>query len=151
MHLTAIGRHTTADFYGCRKEVLNDMDLLQNLLSQAILAANLKMLSFQSYQFEPEGITVLGLLTDGHLGIHTYPELGFAAIDLFTCDSHSSPEKALTTIKKHLSPEKAKSTQIKRGDFGSERDMKPRTKTHSGAIRKVKDTGSKVLKFLSNK
>lgn len=149
--MAAIGRHTTADFYGCRKEVLNDMDLLQNLLSQAVHAANLKMLSTQSHQFEPEGITVIGLLTDGHLGIHTYPELGFAAIDLFTCDSHSLPDKALATIKKTLTPEKAKTTQIKRGDFGSERDMKPRTKTNSGAIRKVKDTGSKVLKFLSNK
>jgi len=149
--LAAFGRHTTADFYGCRKEVLNDMNLLQNLLSQAINSANLKMLNIQSHQFEPEGITVMGLLTDGHLAIHTYPELGFAAIDLFTCDSHSLPDKALATIKKSLTPEKAKSTQIKRGDFGSERDMKPRTKTHSGAIRKVKDTGSKVLKFLSNK
>lgn len=149
--MAAIGRHTTADFYGCRKETLNDMDLLQNLLSQAIHAANLKMLSTQSYQFEPEGITVLGLLTDGHLGIHTYPELGFAAIDLFTFDSHSMPEKALSYIKKELSPEKAKTTSIKRGDFGSERDMKPRTKTHSGAMRKVKDTGTRMLKFLSNK
>lgn len=149
--MAAFGRHTTADFYGCRKEVLNDMNLLQNLLSQAINSANLKMLNIQSHQFEPEGITVMGLLTDGHLAIHTYPELGFAAIDLFTCDSHSLPDKALATIKKSLTPEKAKSTQIKRGDFGSERDMKPRTKTHSGAIRKVKDTGSKVLKFLSNK
>ena len=47
--------------------------------------------------------------------------------------------------------EKTKNTTIKRGDFGSERDMKPRTKTNSGAIRKVRDTGTKVLKFLANK
>lgn len=149
--LAAIGRHTTADLYGCRREVLNDMEQLQSLLSQAINAANLKMLSIQSYQFEPEGITVLALLTDGHIGIHTYPELGFAAVDLFTCDSHSLPEKAFAIIKKVLSPEKTKNTLIKRGDFGSERDMKPRTKTHSGAIRKVRDTGSRVIKFLSNR
>ena len=149
--MAAIGRHTTADYYGCRKETLNDMELLQNIVSQAIHAANLKMLSIQTYQFEPEGVTVVALLTDGHLGIHTYPELGFAAVDLFTCDSHSLPEKALLTIKKELSPEKTKNTLIKRGDFGSERDMKPRTKTNSGPIRKVRDTGNKVLKFLSNK
>ncbi len=109
------------------------------------------MLSVQSYQFSPEGITVVALLTDGHLAIHTYPEVGFAAIDIFTCDSHSMPEKALAAIKSALVPEKTKNTLIKRGDFGSERDMKPRTKTHSGPIRKVRDTGTKVLKFLSNK
>ena len=149
--MAAIGRHTTADYYGCRKETLNDMVLMQNMISQAIHAANLKMLSIQTYQFEPEGVTVVALLTDGHLGIHTYPELGFAADDLFTCDSHSLQEKALLAIKKELSPEKTKNTLIKRGDFGSERDMKPRTKTNSGAIRKVRDTGNKVLKFLSNK
>ena len=149
--MAAIGRHTTADYYGCRKETLNDMVLMQNMISQAIHAANLKMLSIQTYRFEPEGVTVVALLTDGHLGIHTYPELGFAAVDLFTCDSHSLPEKALLAIKKELSPEKTKNTLIKRGDFGSERDMKPRTKTNSGPIRKVRDTGNKVLKFLSNK
>ena len=88
--MAAIGRHTTADFYGCRREVLNDMDLLQNMVSTAIHAADLKMLSVQSYQFSPEGITVMALLTDGHMAIHTYPEVGFAAIDIFTCDSHSS-------------------------------------------------------------
>lgn len=147
--MAAIGRHTTADFYGCRREVLNDMEQLQNLVSSAVNAANLKMLSLQSYQFAPEGITVLALLTDGHLGIHTYPEVGFAAVDIFTCDSHSLPEKALAAIKQTLVPEKTKNTLIKRGDFGSERDMKPRTKTNSGAIRRVKDTGSKVMKFLS--
>ena len=149
--MAAIGRHTTADFYGCRREALNNMDLLQNMLSTAIHAAELQMLSIQSYQFSPEGITVVALLTDGHLAIHTYPEVGFAAIDIFTCDSHSMPEKALATIKCTLVPEKTKNTLIKRGDFGSERDMKPRTKTHSGPIRKVRDTGTKVLKFLSNK
>ncbi len=149
--MAAIGRHTTADFYGCRREALNNMDLLQDMLSTAIHAADLKMLSIQSYQFSPEGITVVALLTDGHLAIHTYPEVGFAAIDIFTCDSHSMPEKALTAIKCTLVPEKTKNTLIKRGDFGSERDMKPRTKTHSGPIRKVRDTGTKVLKFLSNK
>ena len=149
--MAAIGRNTTADFYGCRRDALNNMELLQSMLSTAIHAADLKMLSVQSYQFSPEGITVVALLTDGHLAIHTYPEVGFAAIDIFTCDSHSMPEKALTTIKATLVPEKTKNTLIKRGDFGSERDMKPRTKTHSGPIRKVRDTGTKMLKFLSNK
>ena len=110
--MAAIGRHTTADYYGCRKETLNDMELLQNIVSQAIHAANLKMLSIQTYQFEPEGITVLALLTDGHLGIHSYPELGFAAVDLFTCDSHSHPEKALLTMKKELSEEKDSTMDI---------------------------------------
>ena len=149
--MAAIGRHTTADFYGCRREALNDMEGLQKLVSLAVNSANLRMLSVQSYQFEPEGVTVLALLTDGHLGIHSYPELGFAAVDIFTCDSQSSPEKALATLKASLLPEKTKSTSIKRGDFGSERDMKPRTKTNSGPIRRVKDTGTKVFKFLSNK
>ena len=149
--LAAFGRHTTADFYGCRHAPLNDLDQLQTLVATAVTAANLRMLSVQSYQFEPEGITVVALLTDGHMGIHTYPELGFAAIDIFTCDSQSLPEKALASIKTVLAPEKTKNTLIKRGDFGSERDMKPRTKTHSGPIRKVRDTGTKVLKFLSRK
>lgn len=149
--MAAIGRHTTADFYGCRREILNDMEQLKDILSQAVQAANLSMLSIQSCPLSPEGVTIMALLADGHLGIHTYPEVGFAAIDIYTYGNHSLPEKALANIKSALRPEKAKNTLIKRGDFGSERDMKPRTKTHSGPIRKVRDTGTKMLKFLANK
>ena len=149
--MAAIGRHTTADFYACRRDALNDMEGLQKAVCQAVAAASLHMHSIQSNQFEPEGITILALLSDGHLGVHSYPELGFAAVDIFTCDSQSSPEKALAILKAALLPEKTKTTSIKRGDFGSERDMKPRTKTVSGPIRRVKDTSSKVFRFLANK
>ena len=57
----------------------------------------------------------------------------------------------IRAIKKHLSAEKTKVTHIKRGDLGTLTDMKPRSKTTSGPIRKVKDTSSKVIRMLKRK
>lgn len=145
--MAAIGRHTTSDFYGCRRGSAQQYGFIARHVIDGHPCRQLENAKYSKLPVFPEGITVVALLTDGHLAIHTYPEVGFAAIDIFTCDSHSMPEKALTAIKCTLVPEKTKNTLIKRGDFGSERDMKPRTKTHSGPIRKVRDTGTKVLKF----
>lgn len=149
--MTPIGRHTTADYYGCQRDTLNDLEELQLCVAAAVTAGKLELMSLQSHRYDPEGIAVIALLRDGHLGVHTYPELGFVAIDLLSCDPLGFPEKTMGSLKKALLPEKTKTTTIKRGDFGSERDMKPRTKTHAGTIRRVKDTGSKMLKFLSRK
>lgn len=149
--MTPIGRHTTADYYGCQRDTLNDLEHLQQCVAAAVTAGELHLMSLQSHRYDPEGVAIMALLRDGHLSIHTYPEIGFIAVDLLCCDPHGTPEKTLGALKKSLLPEKTKTTTIKRGDFGSERDMKPRTKTHAGTIRRVKDTGSKMLKFLSRK
>ena len=150
--MTAIGKQFTVDMYGCRREVLCDLESIQSAMVGAINAAGLILLSFSSQRCEESsGLNAVALLSGSHISIHTYPDLGFAAVDVFTCDPQSHPEKAITILKKSILPEKTRITLIKRGDFGSERDMKPRSKLSSGPIRRVKDTGSKVMQFLSRK
>lgn len=107
------------------------------------------LLDFCFYQFEPHGLTALALLAESHMSIHTYPELGYAALDVFTCGDHTRPDKAVATLKAFLKPEKTKITNIRRGDFGSENDMKPKVKVSMTPLRRVRSTGAKVLHFLS--
>jgi S-adenosylmethionine decarboxylase len=91
----------------------------------------------------------LALLTDSHMSVHTYPELGYAALDVFTCGDLSRPDKAVAVFKTILRPEKTKITTIRRGDFGAEKDMKPKVKVSMTPLRRVRSTGAKVLSFLS--
>ena len=143
-----LGKHLTIDMYGCRFENLNDLEFIKTAMTTAIAEANMTLLDFTSYQFEPQGLTAIALLAESHMSMHTYPELGYAAVDIFTCGDHSRPERAIKILKRFLKPDKTKTTLIKRGDFGSVRDMKPKVKIGIAPLRRVRNTGMRMLKFL---
>ncbi|PCK70757.1 S-adenosylmethionine decarboxylase proenzyme-like protein [Paenibacillus larvae subsp. larvae B-3650] len=73
------------------------------------------VLSVQSKQFEPQGATVLVLLSESHLSIHTYPERGFAALDCYTCGETVDPGLAIDYMVSVLKPEKVYAKKLVRG------------------------------------
>jgi len=144
-----VGKHLTVDMYGCSFENLNNPEFIKSALLAAAKEANIILLDFISYKSEPHGLTAFALLEEGHISIHTYPELGYAAIDVFTCGNHSHPDNAVKLLRRWLKPEKTKTTHIKRGDFGSENDMKPKVKVSIAPLRRVRNTGARMLRFLA--
>lgn len=144
-----IGKHLTVDMYGCSFEVLDNLEFVKSSMITAVQESNMTLLDFTYYKFEPQGLTALALLSESHMSIHTYPELGYAAVDVFTCGDHSRPDKAVAILKSFLKPEKTKITNIRRGDFGSEIDMKPKVQVSMTPLRRVRSTGARVLSFLS--
>jgi S-adenosylmethionine decarboxylase len=150
MHvMKVIGKHLTVDMYGCGFEQLNNLEFIKNAMLAAVSEANMTLLNFTYHKFEPQGLTALALLAESHMSIHTYPEMGYAAIDVFTCGDHSRPDLAVQVLNRFLQPEKTKTTNIRRGDFGSVSDMKPKVKVKITPMRRVRDTGAKVFRFLS--
>lgn len=149
MIMGIISRHLTIDMYGCSLESLNNMEIIKEAMLAAITESNMSLLNFAYYQFEPQGLAALALLSEGHMSMRTFPEKGYAAIDVFNFSDSGHPEQAFKVFKRFLKPEKTKITNIKRGDFGSISDMKPKIKISSTPIRRVRDTGAKVFKFLS--
>ena len=147
--LGIIGRHLTIDMYGCMFETLDNVDFIKESMLKAIKEANMTLISFSFHKFEPQGLTVWALLDEGHMSIHTYPKMNYTAIDIFTCGEQSLPEQTVKVLKHCLRPEKIKTTNIKRGDFGSISDMKPKIKVSINPLRRVRDTGAKVIRFLS--
>ena len=144
-----IAKQLTIDVYGCTFDVLNDPDFIKSALLAALKEAQLTLVDFVCHHSDPHGITAMVLLDKNHMTIHTYPELGYAAIDVFACAEDARPDKALAVFKTFLKPEKVKTTRLIRGDFGSTQDMKPRMKTSVAPLRRVRNTGAKVLRFLS--
>ncbi|BBB91312.1 MAG TPA: adenosylmethionine decarboxylase [Methylomusa anaerophila] len=147
--MKVIGKHVTVDMYGCSFASLDDLDYIKNALLAAAQEANMTLLELSYHKFEPHGLTILALLAESHMGIHTYPELGYAAVDVFTRGDHTRPNKAVSVLKRFLKPAKTKTTNILRGDFGSQKDMRPRVKISIAPLRSVRNTGARVLKFLA--
>lgn len=93
-------RHLTATIYGSF-EALNDGPRIVEACLSASIAAGANVLNYQWHQFEPHGVTCLVLLSESHLSIHTWPEKGSAAVDIFTCGD-ARPRKGLQKMLEEL-------------------------------------------------
>lgn len=115
MEYSTFGRHIALDAWGVDFDLLNHADRLKELLIEAAKSCGATVLSVQSKQFEPQGATVLVLLSESHLSIHTYPEKGFAALDCYTCGEHINPEIAIQHLVDILKPTQIYTRQLIRG------------------------------------
>ena len=139
-----IARQLTIDFYNCSTKLLDDIDALKNVLRNSINNPP----DLQSAVIADGHISIIGAFADGHIAVHVYTELKYAAVDIFTCSEDTDPEILSKELRKFLKPDKIKSTFLKRGDFGQQKDMKPKIKTRVAPLRKIKSTGAKVIKKL---
>jgi S-adenosylmethionine decarboxylase len=85
-----LGEHYLLDLYNCDSNTLNDENYLKQLLEEAAKIAGATLLKTESHKFEPCGVTAFCLLAESHISIHTWPEKGQAAVDVFTCGNCSS-------------------------------------------------------------
>ena len=89
-----IGRHCILELYQCDREKLNDEAFIRTTITSSAKIAGATLLNLVTHSFKPQGVTGLALLAESHISIHTWPEIGYAAIDVFTCGDHTMPEKA---------------------------------------------------------
>ncbi len=109
------GRHLVIDFWGCKKELLDNNKKISSLLKKAARIAGSTILGEKKFKFKPYGCTVMVILKESHISCHTYPEYNFAALDIYTCGLKTSPQKALIYLKKEFKPKKIKKWFIERG------------------------------------
>jgi S-adenosylmethionine decarboxylase len=98
------GLHVLADLRGVAPSLLRDAAGLEALLRRAALAAGARILHGHVHRFGAGGgVTGVLLLAESHLSIHTWPESGFAALDVFMCGG-ARPQLAVDEIVRALSP-----------------------------------------------
>ena len=88
------GRHLILDLYDCDPGVLDDYDELTRLLEAALSMAGATILRIFGEKFEPQGVTILALLAESHASVQSWPELAYAAVDLYTCGTATATHKA---------------------------------------------------------
>jgi S-adenosylmethionine decarboxylase len=96
------GRHLILDLYDCDHGILDDYEELQRLLEASLVMANATILRIFGEKFQPQGVTLLALLAESHASIHTWPEMGYCAIDLYTCGDTTQTHRAAEFLKKKL-------------------------------------------------
>lgn len=109
------GIHLLADFHGVAPALLVDCAAIDALLRAGAQAAGAHVLHSHFHAFGPGlGVTGVVLLAESHISIHTWPECGFAAADIFMCGS-AQPQLALALIAHALQPASRSVQTIARG------------------------------------
>ncbi|HHT71604.1 MAG: adenosylmethionine decarboxylase [bacterium] len=115
--MKALGRHILAEFFGCDSEILNDVGTVESILVDAALTAGAEVREVAFHRFSPQGVSGMVIISESHLAIHTWPELGYAAVDVFTCGDEVDPWDAYNYIVSAFGADKVTATEVKRGIF----------------------------------
>jgi S-adenosylmethionine decarboxylase len=115
MEYSTFGRHVAVDAWGVDFALLDNADWLKSQMVEAAEVCGATVLSVQAKQFEPQGATVLVLLSESHISIHTYPERGFAALDCYTCGETVDPQLAIDHMISVLKPQTVQAKKLIRG------------------------------------
>ncbi len=115
--LKTLGRHLLAEFYECDCETLDDVVLVENTMKRGALISGATIVDSSFHRFLPHGISGVVVVSESHLTIHTWPEFGYAAVDVFTCGDHVDPWKAFDFIKKAFKAGRATTDEIRRGKY----------------------------------
>ncbi len=111
------GVHLLADLAGIDAHLLTDAQAIDALLREAAQAAGARILHSHFHAFGPGmGVTGVLLLAESHISIHTWPEHGFAAADIFMC-GESQPQRALAVIDAAFRPNTRSVQTIARGQL----------------------------------
>lgn len=109
-----IGKHILVELSGCPEELLNDSRHIESVFTEAVNLAGAHIINKTVHNFEPQGVSVVFVLSESHLSIHSWPEKGYAAIDMYTCGTCNT-EKACYFIAQELQARNHYLTIVDRG------------------------------------
>lgn len=142
--MKTLARQLTLDLYNCNEKKFTDADAIKAAIA-GVFGYDSQIISTQ---LDGEHFGLVAAFREGHIALHIYFSLKYVAVDIFTCIESEESEELAKSLKKYFQPEKIKSTYLKRGDFGQEREIKPKIKVRVAPLRKVRNVGAKVVKSL---
>ncbi|MFO7151816.1 MAG: adenosylmethionine decarboxylase [Bacillota bacterium] len=115
--MKALGRHILAEIYDCDANILNDRELIEEIMVKAALEAGAEVREVAFHKFSPQGVSGVVVISESHLTVHTWPELGYAAVDVFTCGEKVNPWDACNYIAESFKAKHMTASEVKRGVF----------------------------------
>lgn len=115
--MNALGRHILAEFFNCDREILNDLGEIEILMKKAALACGATIVSSVFHTFNPHGVSGVVVIAESHLAIHTWPEYGYAAVDVFTCGNLVDLNTAIQSVQNSVRADKMESKEFIRGEI----------------------------------
>lgn len=110
------GTHLIVDLWGAER--LDDLAHVEATLRSAVTAAKATLLHIHLHHFTPnQGISGVAVLAESHISIHTWPENGYAALDIFMCGG-AEPHQTIEVLREAFTPSRLAVEEILRGRAG---------------------------------
>ena len=113
--MNALGKHLLLELQGCSEEVLDDVSFLREAMLAAANECGATVVGESFHQFSPQGVSGVVVIAESHLFIHTWPEFGYAAADIFTCGNSVQPETAAQVLLRKLDSKNHSMVEMRRG------------------------------------
>jgi S-adenosylmethionine decarboxylase len=111
------GVHLIVDLHGAKR--LNDIDHIEATLRRCVEAARATLLHIHLHHFQPSGVSGVAVLAESHISIHTWPEAGYAALDIFMCGS-AEPDNCIPVLREAFEAKRVDVNEILRGQEASQ-------------------------------
>jgi S-adenosylmethionine decarboxylase proenzyme len=110
--MKSLGKHAIIDYYECNPQILSSAEQIREILISAVRQAGLHVVLDNFHHFSPHGVSGVVVIAESHVTIHTWPEHGFAAVDVFICGETKQSERIQTAVQDAL-----KSARMERRTF----------------------------------
>ncbi len=116
--MESLGKQIVAEYYGCDVNLLNNATAVKEMLEDAARAARATVVESFIHQFNPYGVSGVVVISESHLTVHTWPEYGYAAVDIFTCGDTIDPWECFYFIQERLKAKHNTTMEFRRGTLG---------------------------------
>jgi S-adenosylmethionine decarboxylase len=106
------GVHLIVDLHGAKG--LDSIDLIEATLRRCVAAAKATLLHIHLHHFQPNGVSGVAVLAESHISIHTWPDAGYAALDVFMCGK-ASPDACIPVLREAFKAKRVDVSEILRG------------------------------------
>jgi len=113
--MESLGNHLIVELYDCNSALINDTAYVEKTLLKAVEISGAKMVQSVIHEFNPHGVSGVIVIEESHFSIHTWPEYGYCALDIFTCGDYIDNESALNYLVENFKAKSFSVNEIKRG------------------------------------
>ncbi|MFQ5858319.1 MAG: adenosylmethionine decarboxylase [Anaerolineae bacterium] len=110
------GEHYLVDLLGCDPEIIKLVDPTREIVLRAAKDCGATLVDNFFHQFQPFGVSGVVLIAESHISVHTWPENGFVAVDIFTC-GEMLPQVAIDIMRKDFRAKEATVKVVMRGQL----------------------------------
>lgn len=113
--MKSLGQQLIVELYGCNRTLLDDPSRLEQILTEAIRRSGGTIIRPCFHHFSPHGVTGVVVIAESHVSIHTWPEFGYCALDVFTCGTQVKTDQIFEFVRSELQAQETSVMEVKRG------------------------------------
>lgn len=113
--MKSLGKHFLIELYECNTEIINSVEKVEEIMLEAVRVSGAEIIKPVFHKFKPHGVSGVVVIAESHFSIHTWPEFGYCAVDIFTCGTDVDNESAVKYVKEQFGSGSIYVMEVKRG------------------------------------